>query len=62
MIKFARRPSCSRRADVGLLESFLSALLSRVKVAHPNYVFAFLAHLQRATLDSQADVRRASRA
>jgi len=45
-----------------VLESFHSALRSRVKVAHPN-VFAFLAHLERATVDSQAlaDVRRASR-
>ena len=44
-----------------VLESFHSVLRSRVKFAHPN-VFAFLAHLQRATsVDSQADVRRASR-
>jgi len=43
-----------------VLESFHSALRSRVKFAHPN-VFAFLAHLLRATVDSQADVRRASR-
>lgn len=52
------RDNPSRTNNV--LESFHSALRSRVKVAHPN-VFAFLAHLQRATLDSQADVRRASR-
>ena len=43
-----------------VLESFHSALRYRVKVAHPN-VFAFLAHLWRATVDSQTDVRRASR-
>jgi len=41
-------------------QSFHSALRSRVKFAHQN-VFAFLAHLQRATVDSQADVRRANR-
>ena len=41
-----------------VFESFHSAL--RVKFAHPN-VFAFLPHLQRATVDSQADIRRASR-
>ena len=52
------RDNPSRTNNV--LESFHSALRSRVKVAHPN-VFAFLAHLQRATLDSQADVRCASR-
>ena len=52
------RDNPSRTNNV--LESFHSALRSRVKVAHPN-VFAFLAHLQRATVDSQAVVRRASR-
>ena len=43
------RDNQSRTNNV--LESFHSALRSRVKFAHPN-VFAFLAHLQRATVDS----------
>jgi len=42
------------------LESFHAALRRRIKVSHPN-LFAFLGHLQRTTLDSQADVSRLSR-
>jgi len=56
--RLSLRDNPSRTNNV--LESLHSALQYRVKVAHPN-VFAFLAHLQRATLDSQADVRRAGR-
>jgi len=42
------------------LESFHAALRRRIKVSHPN-LFAFLGHLQRTTVDSQADVSRLSR-
>jgi len=52
----------ARQEIISLRLKLETALRSRVKVAHPN-VFAFLLpHLQRdATVDSQADVRRASR-
>jgi len=39
------------------VKSFHAALLQRVKVPHPN-LFAFLGHLQKATIDSQLDVGR----
>jgi len=42
------------------MESFHAALRRRIKVSHPN-LFAFLDHLQRTTVDSQADVSRLSR-
>ena len=42
------------------MESFHAALRRRIKVSHPN-LFAFLGHLQRTTVDSQADVSRLSR-
>ena len=42
------------------VESFHSALRSRVKVAHPN-LFTFLGHLQRTTTDNEADVERLNR-
>ena len=42
------------------LESFHAALRRRIKVPHPN-LFTFLGHLQRTTVDSQADVSRLSR-
>jgi len=35
------------------VESFHAALLQRVKVPHPN-LFAFLGHLQKATIDNQS--------
>ncbi len=52
------RDNPSRTNNV--MESFHSALRGRVKVAHPN-LFAFLAHLQRTTVDNQADVARITR-
>lgn len=42
------------------LESFHAALRRRIKVAHPN-LFTFLGHLQRTTIDSQADICRLNR-
>jgi len=42
------------------MESFHAALRRRIKVSHPN-MFAFLGHLQRTTVDSQADVNHLSR-
>jgi len=42
------------------MESFHAALRRRIKVSHPN-LFAFLGHLQRTTVDSQANVSRLSR-
>jgi len=38
-----------------VLESFHASLRRRMKVAHPN-LYAFLGHLQRVTLDNQADI------
>jgi hypothetical protein len=49
------RDNPSRTNNV--LESFHAALRQRVKVAHPN-LFSFLGHLQRTTMDNQADIGR----
>ena len=40
-----------------ILESFHASLRRRMKVAHPN-LYAFLGHLQRVTVNNQADITR----
>jgi len=41
-------------------ESFLAGLRRRIQVVHPN-LFTFLGHLQRITVDTDAEVGRLSR-
>jgi len=43
-----------------ILESFHASLRRRMKVAHPN-LYAFLGHLQRVTVNNQADITRLDR-
>jgi len=42
------------------VESFHAALRRRIKVSHPK-LFSFWGHLQRTTVDSEADVNRLHR-
>ena len=49
----AVRDNAARTNNV--LESFHASLRHRMKVAHPN-LYAFLGHLQRVTVDNQADI------
>jgi len=52
------RDNAARTNNV--LESFHASLRRRMKVAHSN-LYAFLGHLQRVTMDNQADVTRLDR-
>ena len=60
LIRYAKRQWITKSTVVLTMYSRVFIQRSGLASRLPN-VFAFLAHLQRATLDSQADVRRAGR-